>query len=89
MEDEPEGGAEFTTRPGTPGPAGASGTQLFGVGLDQRPLPAADRQFFGNAAQQRLPLLLAILRRALFEAGDRVAVLLGQNLIGRKKWERQ
>ena len=26
---------------------------------------------------------------AAFEAGDRVAVLLGQNLIGRKKWERQ
>lgn len=25
---------------------------------------------------------------AAFEAGDRVAVLLGQNLIGRKKWER-
>ncbi|MEJ8822779.1 phosphonopyruvate decarboxylase [Variovorax humicola] len=26
---------------------------------------------------------------AAFEAGDRVAVLLGQNLIGRKKWERK
>lgn len=26
---------------------------------------------------------------AVFEAGARVAVLLGQNLIGRKKWERQ
>lgn len=26
---------------------------------------------------------------AAFEAGDKVAVLLGQNLIGRKKWERQ
>jgi len=25
---------------------------------------------------------------AAFEAGDKVAVLLGQNLIGRKKWER-
>jgi len=25
---------------------------------------------------------------AAFEAGERVAVLLGQNLIGRKKWER-
>lgn len=26
---------------------------------------------------------------AAFEAGDKVAVLLGQNLIGRKKWERK
>ena len=26
---------------------------------------------------------------AAFEAGEKVAVLLGQNLIGRKKWERQ
>jgi sulfopyruvate decarboxylase alpha subunit len=26
---------------------------------------------------------------AAFEAGDRVAVLLGQNLIGRKKWQRK
>ena len=26
---------------------------------------------------------------AAFEAGDQVAVLLGQNLIGRKKWERE
>jgi hypothetical protein len=26
---------------------------------------------------------------AAFRAGDRVAVLLGQNLIGRKKWERK
>jgi sulfopyruvate decarboxylase TPP-binding subunit len=26
---------------------------------------------------------------AAFQAGDRVAVLLGQNLIGRKKWERK
>ena len=26
---------------------------------------------------------------AAFEAGDQVAVLLGQNLIGRKKWERK
>lgn len=26
---------------------------------------------------------------AAFEAGERVAVLLGQNLIGRKKWERK
>jgi sulfopyruvate decarboxylase TPP-binding subunit len=25
---------------------------------------------------------------AAFEAGERVAVLLGQNLIGRKEWER-
>jgi hypothetical protein len=25
---------------------------------------------------------------AAFEGGDRVAVLLGQSLIGRKKWER-
>ena len=26
---------------------------------------------------------------AAFEAGERVAVLLGQKLIGRKKWERE
>lgn len=69
--------ADFNPWQGPMGRATPVALELMGVTV----LRAADPATVGEVVQAGLD--------AAFGAGDRVAVLLGQNLIGRKTWERK
>lgn len=69
--------ADFNPWQGPMGRATQGALELMGITV----LRASDPTQVGQIVQAGFD--------AAFEAGDRVAVLLGQNLIGRKKWERQ
>jgi sulfopyruvate decarboxylase TPP-binding subunit len=67
--------AEFNPWQGPMGRATQGALELMGITV----LRASDPAQVGDIVKAGFD--------AAFEAGDRVAVLLGQNLIGRKKWE--
>jgi len=69
--------ADFNPWQGPMGRATQDALELMGITV----LRASDPEEVGEIVQAGFD--------AAFEAGDRVAVLLGQNLIGRKKWERK
>ena len=69
--------ADFNPWQGPMGRATQGALELMGITV----LRVSDPEQVGEIVQAGFD--------AAFEAGDRVAVLLGQNLIGRKKWERK
>jgi sulfopyruvate decarboxylase TPP-binding subunit len=69
--------AEFNPWQGPMGRATQAALELMGITV----LRASD--------PEQVEELVSAGLDAAFEAGEQVAVLLGQNLIGRKKWERK
>jgi len=68
--------AEFNPWQGPMGKATQAALELMGIHVLRVSSPAEVEEIVSAGLD------------AAFEAGERVAVLLGQNLIGRKKWER-